>query len=238
MTNVGIIGSGAIGAGIARLAVAAGHEVTIANSRGPESLTDLVDELGERARAGEVAEAASKGDIVVLAVPLSAYDALPVDALDGKIVLSTGNYYPSRDGRIEVLDSGAATTAEYERSLLPGAVIVKAFNNIVAHHIPSLARPAGAPDRSGLAVAGDDTGAKRAVWELVGTLGFEPVDAGRLAESWRFEPESGAYTAIYAADLETFGKDYLEDEGAPLPPERLRELLAASYRPDVAGRTV
>ncbi|MDF2846908.1 MAG: oxidoreductase [Oerskovia sp.] len=236
MATLGIIGSGAIGAGIARLAVAAGHEVIIANSRGPESLAELVDELGGRARAGEVAEAGRLGEIVVLAVPLSAYAALPVDALDGKVVLSTGNYYPFRDGRIEDLDSGAMTTAEYEQSLLPGVLIVKAFNNIVAHHIPLLARPTEAPDRSGLAVAGDDAVARRAVSELVGTLGFEPVDAGSLAESWRFEPESGAYTKIYAADLDLFARDYLADQGTPLPPERLREVLAASYRPDVAGR--
>lgn len=240
MARLGIIGSGAIGAGIARLAVAAGHEVTIANSRGPESLTGLVDELDGRVRAGDVAEAARFGEIVVLAVPLSAYDALPVDALDaldGKAVLSTGNYYPSRDGRIEDLDSEAVTTAEHEQSLLPGAVIVKAFNNIVAHHIPLLARPAEAPDRSGLAVAGDDADALHAVSELVGTLGFEPVDAGSLAESWRFEPESGAYTNVYAADPDLFARDYLADKGTPLPPDRLRDLLTASLRPDVAGRT-
>jgi predicted dinucleotide-binding enzyme len=237
MTKLGIIGSGAIGAGIARLAVAAGHEVLIANSRGPESLAGLVDELGQHARAGDVAEAASFGEIVVLAVPLSAYGSLPVDALDGTAVLSTGNYYPSRDGRIEELDSLALSTAEYERALLPGAVIVKAFNNVLAHHIPALVRPADAPDRSGLAVAGDDVDAKRAVNALVDTLGFEPVDAGSLAESWRFEPESGAYTPIYVADLDVYAEDYLADLGAPLPAGRLREFLAASHRPDVASRT-
>jgi predicted dinucleotide-binding enzyme len=227
MTKLGIIGSGAIGAGIAR----------IANSRGPASLAGLVEELGGSARAGEVAEAATFGEIVVLAVPLSAYGALPVDALDGKTVLSTGNYYPSRDGRIEDLDSGTLSTAEHEQALLPGAVLVKAFNNIVAHHIPALARPAGAPGRSGLAVAGDDVGAKRAVCALVGTLGFEPVDAGSLAESSRFEPESGAYTTIYFADRANLTTDYLADPGAPLAPERLREILAQSHRPDVARRT-
>jgi 8-hydroxy-5-deazaflavin:NADPH oxidoreductase len=236
MTKLGIIGSGAIGAGIARLALAAGHEVLVANSRGPESLSELVGELGAGARAGTAAEAAEFGDLVVLAVPLSAYAALPVEELAGRTVLSTGNYYPSRDGRIEVLDSGTTTTAEYEESLLPGAVLVKAFNNIVAHHIPALARPADAPDRSGLAIAGDDVDAKRAVSALVATLGFDPVDAGSLAESWRFEPESGAYTTIYVADPELFAKDWLADPGAPLPAERLRELLAASHRPDVAGR--
>jgi predicted dinucleotide-binding enzyme len=237
MTKLGIIGSGAIGTGIARLAVAAGHDVLIANSRGPESLADLVADLGDHARAGTAAQAAALGEIVVLAVPLSAYDALPVEELDGKTVLSTGNYYPSRDGRIQDLDSGAVTTAEYEQTLLPGAVITKAFNNIVAHHIPSLARPADAADRSGLAVAGDDVAAKHAVSALVGTLGFDPVDAGSLAESWRFEPESGAYTTIYVADLQAFFKDYLADHGTPLSAEQLREILTESHRPDVAGRT-
>ena len=237
MANLGIIGSGAIGTGIARLAVAAGHQVLITNSRGPESLASLVGELNGGARAGTVAEAADFGEIVVLAVPLSAYDTLPVDALHGTTVLSTGNYYPSRDGRIEDLDSGATTTAEYEQALLPGTVVIKAFNNILAHHIPALARPSGAPDRSGLAVAGDAGDAKRTVSALVDTLGFEPVDAGSLAQSWRFEPESGAYTTIYVDNLDTFARDYLADTGAPLPAERLHEMLVASHRPDVASRT-
>lgn len=237
MTKLGIIGSGAIGAGIARLAVAAGHEVLVANSRGPESLAGLGEELGGSAVAGEVADAASFGEMVVLAVPLSAYGALPADALDGTTVLSTGNYYPSRDGRIEELDSRTLTTAEHEQALLPGTVIVKAFNNILAHHLPALARPADAPDRSGLAVAGDDTDAKQTVGVLVGTLGFDPVDAGSLAESWRFEPESGAYTPVYVADPDVFAQDYLADAGAPLPADRLREILVASHRPDVASRT-
>jgi predicted dinucleotide-binding enzyme len=236
MTNLGIIGSGAIGAAVARLAVAAGHEVLLSNSRGPQSLTDLIAELGHHARAATAAEAAQFGDIVVLAVPLAAYDALPAEALTGKTVLSTGNYYPSRDGRISDLDSGAVTTAQYEQRFLPGATLAKAFNNIVAHHIPALARPAGAPDRSGLAVAADEADAKAAVSALVNTLGFDPVDAGTLTESWRFEPESGAYTTVYAADLDVFAANWLADQGAPLPAARLRDFLAASHRPDVAGR--
>jgi len=236
MTKLGIIGSGAIGAAVARLAVDAGHDVLLSNSRGPESLTALVSELGPHSRAAAAAEAAEFGDIVVLAVPLAAYDALPAEALAGKTVLSTGNYYPSRDGRISDLDSGAMNTAQYEQRFLPGATLAKAFNNIVAHHIPTLARPADAPDRSGLAVAADDTDAKAAVSALVHTLGFDPVDAGTLAESWRFEPESGAYTTMYAADLDVFAANWLDDQGAPLPPARLRDFLAASHRPDVAGR--
>jgi 8-hydroxy-5-deazaflavin:NADPH oxidoreductase len=236
MTKLGIIGSGAIGAAVARLAVAAGHDVLLSNSRGPGSLTTLVGELGRHARAATAAEAAEFADIVVLAVPLAAYDALPTRALAGKTVLSTGNYYPSRDGRILDLDSGAVNTAQYERRFLPGATLAKAFNNIVAHHIPALARPSDAPDRSGLAVAADDADTRAAVSALVDTLGFDPVDAGPLAESWRFEPESGAYTTIYAADLDVFASTWTADAGAPLPAPRLRGLLAASHRPDVGGR--
>lgn len=237
MTRLGIIGSGAIGTHVARLAVAAGHDIVVSNSRGPESLADLVGELGSGAAAGDVADAVEFGDVVVLAVPLSAYHDLPAEALRGVTVLSTGNYYPSRDGRIEELDSWAMTTAEYEESLLPGAIIVKAFNNIVAHHIPTLTRTADAPDRTALPIAGDDADAKTTVSAVVETLGFDPVDAGTLAESWKFEPESGAYTAIYAADAEAYAKDYLSDAGAPLPADRLRERLTASHRPDVANRT-
>lgn len=162
MTRIGIIGSGSIGSGLARLAVAAGDEVMIANSRGPETLTELVTELGPRAQAGTVEQAAGFGDLTILAVPLSAYGSLPLELLSGRTVLSTGNYYPSRDGQITELDSLNLTTAEYETKLLPGAVIVKAFNNIVAHHIPSLSRPAEAQDRRRPVGTGRDAGPVRA----------------------------------------------------------------------------
>lgn len=233
MKRIGIIGSGDIGSAIARLAVAAGYDVLIANSRGPESLTDLIDELGPTAQAGDARAAAEFGDIPVLAVPLGAYPNLPVDALAGKTILSTGNYYPHRDGRIVQLDSLESTTAENEQALLSESVIVKAFNNIIFHHIPSLAnsRP-----RTALPVAGDDAEAKSRVSSLVNELGFDTVDAGTLAESWRFEPESGAYTVIYAADAADFATNYLDAPAAPVSTARLRKLLASSHRPDVGAR--
>ncbi|RPE84909.1 hypothetical protein EDF28_0851 [Curtobacterium sp. PhB137] len=233
MTRIGIIGSGAIGSAIARRAVTAGLEVLVANSRGPESLADLVHELGPRAQAGDARAAARFGDVTVLTVPLASYRALPLDALAGRTVLSTGNYYPYRDGRIEELDTLTSTTAEYEQSLLPGVALVKAFNNIVAHHIPTLS---GSEPRTALAVAGDDAGAKASVSSIVDALGFDPVDSGSLAESWRSEPESGAYTPIYAADPEGFARDHLADPGAPVSADQLRRLLVASQRPDVAAR--
>lgn len=233
MTRIGIIGSGSIGSAIARLIVAAGHEVLVANSRGPESLGELIAELGSRAQAGTVEEAVGFGDLVVLSIPLSAYSDLPGEAFAGKVVISTGNYYPYRDGRITSLDDLELTTAEYEQSLLPGALIVKAFNGILAHHIPNLA---DSTPRTALGIAGDDAEAKSRVAALVDDLGFDTVDAGTAAESWSFEPESGAYTQIYAADPEGMKKDYLADPGAPVTADRLRELLAASFRPDVAAR--
>lgn len=233
MTRLGIIGSGAIGAAIARLAVGADIEVTIANSRGPGSLGTLIDELGPLAHAGTVQDAAIFGDLVVLAMPLIGYPQLPAESLRSRTILSTANYYPGRDGRVEALDALEMTTAEYEQSLLPGTHIVKAFNNIVAHHIPLLAY---SQPRTALPVAGDEPRAKEDVIEVVAALGYDATDAGTLAESWRFEPESGAYTAIYAAGADGFGPDYLADRGAPLSPERLRQLLDASHRPDVAAR--
>jgi predicted dinucleotide-binding enzyme len=233
MNRIGIIGSGSIGAAVARLAVAAGYDVLIANSRGPESLTDLIDELGPRLQASDTRTAAQFGDIPVLAVPLAAYPNLPVDAFAGKTVLSTGNYYPHRDGRIGQLDSLESTTAEYEQALLPGAVIVKVFNNILFHHIPNLAN---SHPRTALPVASDDSYAKARVSTIVKSLGFDTVDAGTLAESWRFEPESGAYTPIYAANRDRFTEDYLADPGAPVSAVRLRKLLAASHRPNVKAR--
>ena len=233
MDRLGIIGSGAIGAAVARLAVNAGMSVRIANSRGPESLGDLVKELGGNAKAGEVQDTATFGDVVVLAIPLGAYGELPVDTLSGRTILSTGNYYPSRDGRIAPLDAANFTTLEYEQQSLPGAILVKAFNNIVAHHIPLLAN---SDPRTALPVAGDDQDAKAHVSRIIAALGFDPVDAGGSADSWRFEPESGAYTPIYAASGEGFEADYLADRGAPLPAGRLKELLAQSHRPDVSAR--
>jgi predicted dinucleotide-binding enzyme len=233
MDRIGIIGSGDIGSALARLAIKAGWEVLISNSRGPQSLTALIEELGPRARAGEVRAAVEFGDIPVLAVPLGAYRTLPVDAFAGKTVLSTGNYYPHRDSRVAQLDTLQSTTAEYEQALLPETVVVKAFNNIIFHHIPALA---DSTPRTALPIAGDDSDAKARVSAIVDTLGFEPVDAGTLAESWRFEPESGAYTPIYAADAAGFSENYLSDPGAPVPAGRLRELLASSRRADVAAR--
>ena len=140
MTTLGIVGAGHIGSTVARLAVDAGVDVVIANSRGPETLADLVADLGSRAHAATAEEAASAGDLVVLTVPLKALGDLPVAAFEGRVVLDTGNYYPQRDGRIADLDDGSATASELTARTLPGARVVKVFNNILLR-APRRARP-------------------------------------------------------------------------------------------------
>ncbi|MCK9794331.1 NAD(P)-binding domain-containing protein [Isoptericola sp. 4D.3] len=234
MSTLGIVGSGSIGSAVARLAVAAGIDVVVANSRGPQTLAGLVDELGPLASAGTVDHAAA-ADQVVLSVPLTAIEALDPHLFDGKVVLDTTNYYPFRDGRIARLDSGEVTCGELVQEHFAGARLVKAFSNIVAPHIPQLARPATADDRTALPIAGDDA-AKAEAAELVDRLGFLTVDAGALADAWRFEPGSEAYTPIYLADPATPLDQLMEAPAAPVSPARLSRHLEAATRVDVAER--
>src|SRR5690349_4011619 len=156
MTTLGIIGAGNIGSQIARVAVANGYDVVIANSRGPETLADLVAELGSRATAATASDAAAAGDAVVVTVPLHAIDSLPVEQLAGMIVLDTNNYYFERDGHIEALDKGETTTSELLQQKLPTSKIAKAFNHIMAADITTDGTPAGTEGRRALATAGDD----------------------------------------------------------------------------------
>ncbi|MDK1278499.1 NADPH-dependent F420 reductase [Arthrobacter sp. zg-Y820] len=236
MPTLGIIGSGNIGSAIARLAVAAGMNVVIANSRGVDSLQGLVAELGPLAKAGTVEEAASLGDAVVLSIPLAAVEDLPAGLLQGKIVLDTSNYYPSRDGRIAELDNGSKTTSELVQELLGGARYVKAFGNILAHHIPLLARPSGAPDRTTLPIASDDARLKAEAAALIDLLGFDTLDAGTLADSWKFEPESAGYTRIYLADQSTPDQELMSSVPAPTPADRVKAALDSATRVNVAER--
>ena len=199
MTTIGFIGSGNIGGTVARLAVAAGHDVVLSNSRGPETLADLVAELGPRARAATPAEAAAAGEVVVVSLPLAAYPAVPVEPLAGTVVIDTNNYYPERDGAFAELDGGTTTSSELLQRHLGTAKVVKAFNTIYFRHLASLARPAGAPDRSALPVAGDDAGARATVTALLDSIGYDVVDLGPLAEGRRIEPGSPAYGAPYGS---------------------------------------
>ncbi|MDR6969825.1 NADPH-dependent F420 reductase [Leifsonia shinshuensis] len=199
MTTIGLIGSGHIGSQLARLAVAHGYDVVLSNSRGPETLQGLVDELGERARAATPAEAASAGDIVVVTTPLAAEATLPVAELAGKIVIDTNNYYPQRDGHIAELDDESTTVAERLQKVLPESHVVKAFNHIGARELTSQNLPAGTPDRRALIVAGDDAGARERVAALIDEFGFDAVDIGPLSEGWRAQRDTPAYVRRYDA---------------------------------------
>jgi predicted dinucleotide-binding enzyme len=233
--TLGLIGSGNIGSALARLAVAAGLDVVLSNSRGPETLTDLVAELGEQARAATPAEAAQAGDIVVATVPLKAYDQLPAAALAGKTVIDTMNYYPERDGSIAGLDT--LTSSALVQRQLADSHVVKAFNNIDFRRLYTSARPAGASDRSALPIAGDDDAAKAQVAQLLDTLGYDAVDIGTLADSWRSQPDTPVYVQPYLAarpteqmSQEEAYRWFLETPGVPVPANRVAELTDAAAR--------
>lgn len=200
MATIGLIGAGHIGSQIARLAVANGYNVAISNSRGPETLSALVAELGPHARATTPADAAKVGDIVVVSVPLKNYRAVPVQPLAGKIVIDTNNYYPERDGRIPELDNESTTTAELLQTHLPMSKVVKAFNHIYAAALTTDGQPAGTENRRALAIAGDDQAAKAAVTRLLDQFGFDTVDAGPLKEGWRFQRDTPGYGPRRTAD--------------------------------------
>lgn len=193
MATIGLIGAGHIGSQLARLAVANGYDVVISNSRGPETLASLVAELGPRARAATAAEAAKAGDIVVVTVPLKNYRAVPVEPLAGKIVIDTNNYYPQRDGHIRELDEESTTTSELLQAHLPTSKVVKAFNHIYAAELTTHGQPAGTKNRRALVIAGDDSGAKAVVRDLIDRFGFDTVDAGPLKEGWRIQRDTPGY---------------------------------------------
>jgi len=224
--TIGLIGSGNIGSAVARLAVAAGYNVVLSNSRGPETLSALVGELGPRARAATPAEAAAAGDVVVVTVPLRAYRSVPVAPLAGKVVIDTNNYYPDRDGRIPELDSGTATVSGLLQQHLGTAKVVKAFNNIFYKHLESLPRQRGAADRSALPIAGDDAAAKAVVTAFLDAIGYDAVDAGGLAESWRFERDMPAYGIIYFSKMPVPGEAW--PDGAPTAASKVASALAAA----------
>ncbi len=222
MTTIGFIGSGHIGGTVARLAAAAGYDVVLSNSRGPETLADLVADIGPRASAATAAEAAAKGDIVVVSIPLKAYRDVPVDPLAGKIVIDTNNYYPQRDGQFHEIDSGSATSCELLQAHLPTSRVVKAFNNIFYQHLGALGRPVGAPDRTALSIFGDDADAKTAVTAFLTSIGYDTVDGGTLEESWRQEPGSSAYGGIYG-ELDN-------PDGTPANTDVVRAAIEAAHR--------
>ncbi|MFG1811657.1 NADPH-dependent F420 reductase [Streptomyces sp. NPDC049040] len=227
MATLGLIGSGHIGGALARLAVDADLDVVLSNSRGPETLSDLVSELGPRARAATPAEAAAAGDWVVVTIPLRALETVPREPLVGKTVIDTGNYYPQRDGTIPELESHALTSSGLLQRHLSGAHVVKAFNNIFYRHLAELPRPAGAADRTSLPIAGDDLGAKKHAAELISLLGYDVVDYGPLSESWRSEPGTPVYGAPYGV---TRDENFASHPAAPASTAEIDRALAAARR--------
>lgn len=191
--TIGLIGAGHIGSQVARLAVRSGHSVVISNSRGPDTLADLVAELGPLATAATAEHAAAAGDIVVITIPLKNYREVPVAPLAGKIVIDTNNYYPQRDGHIAELDDESTTVSELLQAHLPSSKVVKAFNHIIAAQLTSDGSPTGTPNRRALVIAGDDSDAKATVTKLLDEFGFDTVDAGPLAEGWRIQRDTPGY---------------------------------------------
>lgn len=193
MTTIGIIGAGEVGSHIARAAIASGYAVVIANSRGPDTLTELVAQLGPMARAATAAEAALAGDFVIVAVPLRLVNDMPVDALAGKVVIDTNNYMPWRDGNYPVVDAGEKTEHELRQEQLPGSKVVKAFTHIQAPRILTWGRPTGSPGRLALSASSNFPEAVTVVQRLYDQFGFDTVDNSPLTESWRTRPGQPAW---------------------------------------------
>lgn len=218
--KIAIIGAGNIGGNLTRRLTALGHEVAVANSRGPETLDDLVQETGATAvRAGDAALGA---DMVIVTIPQKRIPDLAPGILDGVApgvpVIDTGNYYPKeRDGRIDAIEDGQPESRWVEGHL--GRPVIKAFNGIYAQYLLDRHLPAGSPGRIALPVAGDDAAAKAKVMALVDELGFEPVDAGGLDDSWRQQPG----TPVYGAEV---GADGVRAALAAAPPDRPSQFRA------------
>jgi 8-hydroxy-5-deazaflavin:NADPH oxidoreductase len=210
--TIGLIGAGNIGTAVARLSLAAGYDVVLSNSRGPETLTDLVGSLGAGASADTAEGAASRGDLVVVTIPLKAVTDVPVEPLAGKVVLDTNNYYPGRDGQIPALDAGEVTSSQLLQQHLPTSKVVKAFNHIGSADLESQGQPSGSEGRRALSVFGDDADAVALASQWLDRLGYDVVNGGGLEESWRIQPDTPGY-------------------GPRLDADGLRQALADAQRP-------
>jgi predicted dinucleotide-binding enzyme len=190
--KIGVIGAGFIGRAVAQLALAAGHEVMLSNSRGPQTMSSVLSGI-RGVKVGSAQDAAQFGDVVLVAIPFEHYRSIPAQWLEGKTILDPNNYYPERDGHFPALDRFETTTSRLLAEHFSHSKVVKVFNAIFATDLTEHARPHGAPDRRALPVAADDAGAKAQVIGLLDELGFDAVDAGNLDESWRFERAKPAY---------------------------------------------
>jgi 8-hydroxy-5-deazaflavin:NADPH oxidoreductase len=197
--RIGVIGAGHIGATLAKQFVRVGHEVAVSNSRGPETLRTVVENIGAGAQALTAGDAAGFGEVVVVSIPFGRYRELPADGFAGRIVIDTNNYYPGRDGNFPELDEGRTTSSDLLQGHLAGARVVKAFNAIHWRSLRDGSRPRGDPRRIGIPISGDDPHAKATVAGLIDQIGFEAVDAGPLGEGGRRHQPG---TQAFGADLE------------------------------------
>ena len=189
--KIGIIGAGFVGREVGKAAVRNGHEVMLSNSRGPKSLYTW--RSGTGCEVGTVNDAVTFGQIVIIGTPMDAYDTVPAEALEGKLVVDANNYHPLRDGPIEALDKKETTVSELLQKRIPKSRIVKAFNSIRMEQFERDARPADATDRRAIPIAGDNAEDKRLVAKLIDEMGYDTVDAGALSEGWRFDHGSPVY---------------------------------------------
>ena len=193
MTTIGILGAGHVGNNLAKAAIARGYDVVIANSRSPDTLNDLVAELGPHASAATPAGAARRGDFAVVAVYLPAIGQVPVEPLADKVVIGTMNYIPELVGRVKEIDEGTTTAVGLLQAHLPASRVVCAFSMIGAAEMSGDGHPKGDPKRRALALAGDDASAKQFVAKLYDKFGFDALDIGDLQESWRIAPGQPAF---------------------------------------------
>ncbi len=200
MTIIGVIGAGHIGRNFSIAAIARGYDVVIANSTGPETLADLIGELGPKASAATAADAGEAGDFAVVAIPLPGVEAVPVKPFADKIVLTTCNYFPQRDGHFPEIDSGQQTVPGYVQEHLPTSTVVRAFNHLDAAAIVSDGTPDGTANRRALGYAGDDPKARKLVADLYNEFGFDAVDVGGLDEAWRLDVDQPAFVVRQNAD--------------------------------------
>jgi predicted dinucleotide-binding enzyme len=212
--NIGIIGAGNIGSALARHLTKVGHQVMIGNSRGPASLGDIASATGATAATAE--EAAENKDVVIIAIPEKAIPNLPKSILASSkaIIVDAGNYYPSRDGKNADIENGS-TDSEWVASVI-GHPVVKAFNNIIAQSLESKTAPAGSPNRIALSVAGDNEAEKQIIMGLIEKIGFDAIDGGSLAESWRQQPGEAAYCKISIKLLWVWHYKLLTSASAPI----------------------
>ena len=200
MTTIGIIGSGHVGSNLAKAAIAQGYDVVLSGSGGPDTLKALTGELGPKARAATAGGAAGAGDFAIVATPITAVASIPAEPLRGKVVISTINYFPQRDGHIAEIEDGTVTVPGVLQRHLPESKVVRAFSMLDAADMSGDGHPKGDQKRRAIAIAGDDAAAKQLVAGLIDEFGFDAVDLGALAESWRVDPGQKGFVTRQTAD--------------------------------------